>query len=73
MSLPQSKDPKDAIQANLKVKKNRKDYFEDVVISGLSGRFPQSDNVEEFTKNLFEGVDMISESNDRWPVGKSHF
>ena len=58
------------LQINNKVKNNRDGYFEDVVISGLSGRYPQSDNVDEFTKNLFAGVDMISESNERWPIGK---
>ena len=31
-----------------------------LVISGLSGRFPESDNLEEFTNNLFNGVDMIT-------------
>ena len=45
----------------------------DVVISGMSGRFPMSRNVEEFSKNLFSGVDMITESDDRWPGGESEY
>ena len=39
----------------------------DIVISGMSGRFPMSRNVEEFSKNLYSGVDMVTESDDRWP------
>ena len=42
---------------------------EDIVISGMSGRFPQSRNVEEFSRNLYEGIDMVTESEDRWPGG----
>jgi acyl transferase domain-containing protein/NADPH:quinone reductase-like Zn-dependent oxidoreductase/thioesterase domain-containing protein/acyl carrier protein len=42
---------------------------EDVVISGVSGRFPESDNVEEFAQNLLNGVDMVTEQERRWPNG----
>jgi len=41
----------------------------DVVISGISGRFPASDSVEEFKNNLYNGVDMVTADNTRWPVG----
>ncbi|KZC13477.1 PREDICTED: fatty acid synthase [Dufourea novaeangliae] len=41
----------------------------DVVISGFSGRFPESDSVEELKKNLFEGVDMVTDDERRWPAG----
>lgn len=43
---------------------------EDVVITGVSGRFPEADSLEEFKQNLFEGVDMVTENDRRWPVGK---
>ncbi|XP_074596259.1 fatty acid synthase-like [Brevipalpus obovatus] len=43
---------------------------EDVVISGMSGRFPKSENIQEFSENLFNGVDMTSSGNDRYPAGK---
>ena len=33
---------------------------DDIVISGISGVFPNSDNVDEFKKNLLEGNDLIS-------------
>lgn len=42
---------------------------EDIVISGISGRFPESDNTDELAKNLFENVDMITSDERRWPKG----
>ena len=45
---------------------------ESVVISGVAGRFPLSNNTDEFTFNLFNSVDMITEDNheERWPKCK---
>ncbi|XP_037026904.1 fatty acid synthase-like [Bradysia coprophila] len=34
---------------------------ENIVISGISGRFPKSQNVEELSKNLYAKIDMISD------------
>jgi acyl transferase domain-containing protein len=31
-----------------------------VFITGYSGRFPKSQSVKDFHKNLYEGVDMVS-------------
>ncbi|XP_013778686.1 fatty acid synthase-like [Limulus polyphemus] len=45
------------------------DMAEDIVISGISGRFPESDNMAEFKDNLFNGVDMITEDDRRWKPG----
>lgn len=42
---------------------------DDIVVSGFAGRFPESDNVEELKKNLFEGVDMVTDDERRWPAG----
>ncbi len=42
---------------------------EDVVISGVGGRFPESDTVDEFAQNLYNKVDMIVEDDRRWPTG----
>uniref|UniRef100_A0A224X4N0 Fatty acid synthase n=1 Tax=Panstrongylus lignarius TaxID=156445 RepID=A0A224X4N0_9HEMI len=42
---------------------------EDIVISGISGRFPESANMEEFRKNLMEGIDMVTDDERRWPAG----
>uniref|UniRef100_A0A1A9Z5Z9 Fatty acid synthase n=1 Tax=Glossina pallidipes TaxID=7398 RepID=A0A1A9Z5Z9_GLOPL len=41
----------------------------DIVITGISGRLPESTNIEEFRKNLFEGVDMVNDEPRRWSKG----
>lgn len=41
-----------------------------VVISGVSGRFPASNSFEELKKNLFNKFDMVIADDTRWPVGK---
>jgi fatty acid synthase len=46
---------------------------EEVVISGMSGRFPESENTDEFAKNLYNKVDMITEDDRRWPTGEIYF
>lgn len=43
---------------------------DDVVITGFSGRLPESSSIDEFKKNLFEGVDMVNDDPRRWPKGK---
>lgn len=42
----------------------------EVVVSGLSVKFPESDDVNEFRDNLYNKVDMVTEDGRRWPVGK---
>lgn len=42
---------------------------DDVVISGISGRLPESSNIEEFKEQLFAGVDLITDDERRWPSG----
>lgn len=44
--------------------------FQDVVISGISCRLPESDNMEEFKQNLMNGVDMVTEDDRRWQPGE---
>lgn len=41
---------------------------EEVVISGISGRFPCSNNMNEFKMNLFNKVDMVTSTNNRWDM-----
>ncbi|CAL4149895.1 unnamed protein product [Meganyctiphanes norvegica] len=41
----------------------------EVVITGMSGRFPESNNIAEFATNLYDGVDMITEDARRWKPG----
>ena len=45
---------------------------EDIVISGIGGRFPMSNNTDEFAKNLFNNIDMVTEDDneERWPKCK---
>ncbi|CAG7720074.1 unnamed protein product, partial [Allacma fusca] len=38
---------------------------ENWVISGMSGRFPESENLDVFWEHLIQGKDMISD-NPRW-------
>lgn len=44
-------------------------YTDDIVISGISGRLPKSGSIEEFKKNLYEGIDCVSDSDGRWKPG----
>lgn len=41
----------------------------DVVISGFSGRYPESSTVEEFRHNLYAGIDMVNDDERRWTKG----
>jgi hypothetical protein len=43
---------------------------EEIVISGVGGRFPESDTVDEFANNLYNKVDMIVDDDRRWPTGQ---
>ncbi|XP_036924219.1 fatty acid synthase [Sturnira hondurensis] len=43
--------------------------MEEVVIAGMSGKLPESDNLEEFWANLIGGVDMVTEDDRRWKPG----
>lgn len=43
--------------------------MEDIVVAGISGRFPESNNIEEFWENLINGVDMVTEDDRRWKPG----
>lgn len=42
---------------------------EEIVISGLSGQFPDSDDVYMFRDKLFNKVDLISDDGRRWKLG----
>lgn len=43
---------------------------EDIVITGIAGRYPESNNVDEFWTKLLSGVELISADDRRWPIGK---
>jgi fatty acid synthase len=40
--------------------------YEEVVISGLAGCYPKSENVYQLRDNLFNKVDMVTEDDQRW-------
>jgi len=39
---------------------------EEIVISGIAGRFPSSDNMNQLRENLFNKVDLVRADHDRW-------
>ncbi|XP_050353710.1 fatty acid synthase-like [Nymphalis io] len=41
---------------------------EEVLITGISGRFPDSDSVVHLQENLFNKVDLVSEDGRRWKL-----
>ncbi|PKU32508.1 fatty acid synthase [Limosa lapponica baueri] len=43
--------------------------MEDIVIAGIAGRLPESENLQEFWENLLNGVDMVTEDDRRWKPG----
>lgn len=47
-----------------------KEWSEAVVISGISGRYPESNNLTEFWEKLISGVELVSSDGRRWPVGE---
>ncbi|KPM02590.1 fatty acid synthase-like protein 1 [Sarcoptes scabiei] len=42
---------------------------DEIVISGIGGRYPESDSLDEFRDNLYNNVDMITSDDRRWPTG----
>lgn len=48
---------------------NGSDCAEDIVLTGLSGRLPESDTIEEFAQQLFDGVDLVTADDRRWMPG----
>ncbi|RWS00957.1 fatty acid synthase-like protein, partial [Dinothrombium tinctorium] len=41
---------------------------DDIVISGISGRFPEADNIEEFWTKLINGQELNCIDDRRWPL-----
>ncbi|XP_067204040.1 fatty acid synthase-like [Linepithema humile] len=46
---------------------------DDIVISGIAGRFPKSDNISQLQENLFNKMDLGSDEERRWNHGKIFF
>lgn len=54
-----------AVVANLEISMDK--CREEIGISGMSGRFPECGNLEDFRKKLYDGADMITSDFCRWP------
>lgn len=48
---------------------NGVDSGEEIVISGIAGRFPNSDNMNELRENLFNRVELLKADHGRWEMG----
>ncbi|CAD6237323.1 GSCOCG00002250001-RA-CDS, partial [Cotesia congregata] len=44
------------------------DSGEEIVISGIAGRFPESNNMQHFQDNLFNKVDLVTDDDRRWKL-----
>lgn len=42
---------------------------DEIVISGIGGRYPESNSLDEFRDNLYNNVDMITSDDRRWSTG----
>jgi len=43
----------------------------EIVISGIAGRFPESDNMKHLQENLLNKIDLGSNDNRRWNHGNN--
>ena len=41
----------------------------DIVISGIAGRYPCCESVDELRDSLFAQKDLVTEDDSRWPIG----
>lgn len=41
----------------------------EIVISGIAGRFPKSNNMKELQDNLMNKIDMITADGHGWKIG----
>ncbi|KAI1279514.1 Fatty acid synthase [Halotydeus destructor] len=64
---PSSRKPDIASQVKSESSKSA-DKME-IVISGISGRYPDCDSIAEFWEKLVSGVELSSVDDRRWPVG----
>lgn len=42
---------------------------DEIVISGIAGRFPNSANVDELQNNLLNKIDCVGDCKTRWNYG----
>ena len=51
---------------------NKEEEGYKVVISGISGRFPNANNIEEFQDNLLDKIDCTTTDHGRWDFGNKY-
>lgn len=44
---------------------------DEICITGVSGRFPESENVDQFVDALFKGTDLLTEDDRRFKPGEN--
>lgn len=44
-------------------------FGDEIVISGIAGRFPESDNIKHLQENLLNEMDLGTDDCRRWPHG----
>ncbi|XP_076764194.1 fatty acid synthase-like [Xylocopa sonorina] len=64
------------MSGNMRVDSTRVNYAktepgEEVVITGISGKYPESKNVLELKDNLMNKVDVITDNSSRWKLEQS--
>jgi len=42
---------------------------DEIVISGIAGRFPDSENIRKLKENLFNKIDLVRADHTRWNLG----
>lgn len=70
IELKIKKDREIALKAGRKLAKC--EPGDEIVLSGFSGSFPDSDGLPNFAESLFNKVDLISADHRRWNLGKTH-
>lgn len=75
MAQPQTLDLKIKEEKEIVLKAGRRqvkcDPGDEIVISGFSGSFPNSDGLPNFAENLFNKVDLTSDDDRRWTMGRN--
>lgn len=68
--MPSAKESSSTETNGLHSPKSAPSAADEFVITGVSGRFPEANSIDEFAHNLFTGVDMVTADDRRWPAGQ---
>ena len=59
--------------SKVRLRSNLIESPDEIVISGIGGRYPDSDNVDEFWSKLMSGVELSTIDDTRWTTGEFSF